>query len=63
MSVLDLGNADLDEMIREELAPLWNRLVIPVEERHVGDLSTEGSVKSRFELRRAIDELLVTSRR
>ena len=47
------GDIDLGEMIREELTPFGPRLVVPVEERYVSDLRTEGSEESRFELRRA----------
>ena len=40
--IIDAGN-DLGKMIHEEFAPFGPRLVIPIEERYVGDLPTEGS--------------------
>ena len=42
LGVRGSDNADLGEMIREKLVPLRSRLVIPVEERHVGDLPVAG---------------------
>ena len=39
-------NADLGEVLCEELAPFGQRLVMPIKERDVGDLPTESSEKS-----------------
>ena len=52
---------NLGEVLLEKLAPFGPRLVRPVEERDVGDLPAEGSEKSGFKFRSAVDDI-VTAR-
>ena len=55
-----LADTDLPELFHENLAPLRPRLVIPVEERDVGNLPAEGLEKTRFELGRTVDDVLAS---
>ena len=56
---VNVGDYDLGgEMIIEDLPPFPHRLVIPIEERYVGDLPAAGSEKVRFDLCRTVDDVV-----